>query len=247
MKKSRYTEEQIAFTLKQAELGTPISEVCRKLGVSEQTFYRWKNRFGGMLPSDMKRLSLGESWVDSEAVFTKWNGTRMAVDSPASWFREFLKVNNLPPINPDGLRHTGASLLIAQGIDVQTIRQRLGHARASTTMDIYAHAFQECDELATDAFDQVLAQASGRTKQILKAIDLSSSIRRLAHVLAHVRENQLNLKKKKGLISLWNQALSLAFPARFERAAFRLGGERSILLSYGNRVSARQMLSAICA
>lgn len=56
MKKSRYTEEQIAFALKQAELGTAVSEVCRKLGVSEQTFYRWKNRFGGMLPSDMKRL-----------------------------------------------------------------------------------------------------------------------------------------------------------------------------------------------
>lgn len=56
MKKSRYTEEQIAFALKQVELGTPISEVCRKLGVAEQTFYRWKNKYGGMLPSDMKRL-----------------------------------------------------------------------------------------------------------------------------------------------------------------------------------------------
>ena len=56
MKKSRYTEEQIAFALKQAELGTPVNEVCRKLGVSEPTFYRWKSKFGGMLPSDMKRL-----------------------------------------------------------------------------------------------------------------------------------------------------------------------------------------------
>jgi len=56
MKRSRYTEEQIAFALKQAELGTPISDVCRKLGVSEQTFYRWRNKFSGMLPSDMKRL-----------------------------------------------------------------------------------------------------------------------------------------------------------------------------------------------
>ncbi len=56
MKKSRYTEAQIAFALKQAELGTPISEVCRKLGIAEQTFYRWKNKYGGMLPSDMKRL-----------------------------------------------------------------------------------------------------------------------------------------------------------------------------------------------
>jgi len=56
MKKSNYTEEQIAFALKQAELGTPISEVCRKLWIAEQTFYRWKSKYGGMLPSDMKRL-----------------------------------------------------------------------------------------------------------------------------------------------------------------------------------------------
>ncbi len=56
MKKSRYTEEQIAFALQQAEHGTPVSEVCRKLGVTEQSFYRWKKKYGGMLPSDMKKL-----------------------------------------------------------------------------------------------------------------------------------------------------------------------------------------------
>ena len=49
-------EEQITFALKHAELSTPISEVCRKLGIAEQTFYRWKSKYGGMLPSDMKRL-----------------------------------------------------------------------------------------------------------------------------------------------------------------------------------------------
>ena len=51
MKKSKYTEEQIAFALKQAELGAPVSEVCRKLGIAEQTFYRWKSKYGGMMPS----------------------------------------------------------------------------------------------------------------------------------------------------------------------------------------------------
>lgn len=56
MKKTRYTEEQIAFALKQAELGTPVEEVCRKLGVTQQTFYRWKKKYEGMLPNDMKRL-----------------------------------------------------------------------------------------------------------------------------------------------------------------------------------------------
>ncbi len=56
MKKTKFTDEQIAFVLKQVELGTPVDEVCRKVGVSEQTFYRWKSKFGGMLPSDIKRL-----------------------------------------------------------------------------------------------------------------------------------------------------------------------------------------------
>jgi putative transposase len=56
MRKSKYTAEQIAYVLKQAEVGTPVADVCRKIGVTEQTFYRWKSKYGGMLPSDVKRL-----------------------------------------------------------------------------------------------------------------------------------------------------------------------------------------------
>ncbi len=50
MKRPEYTEEQIAFALKQAELGTAVPEVCRKMGVSEATFYNWKKKFGGLGP-----------------------------------------------------------------------------------------------------------------------------------------------------------------------------------------------------
>ena len=50
MRKSRYTEEQVAFALKQAELGTSVAEVCRKMGVSEATFFRWKQKYGGGQP-----------------------------------------------------------------------------------------------------------------------------------------------------------------------------------------------------
>ncbi|CNH61227.1 transposase [Yersinia thracica] len=56
MKKSRYTEEQIAFALKQAETGTRVEEVCRKMGISEATFYNWKKKFGGMGVTELRRL-----------------------------------------------------------------------------------------------------------------------------------------------------------------------------------------------
>lgn len=56
MRKSKFTEEQIAFGLKQAELGTPVAEVCRKMGISENTFYNWKKKYGGLGPSELKRL-----------------------------------------------------------------------------------------------------------------------------------------------------------------------------------------------
>ncbi len=48
MRKSRFTEQQIAFALRQAEAGTKVAEVCRKIGVAEATFYNWKKKYGGL-------------------------------------------------------------------------------------------------------------------------------------------------------------------------------------------------------
>ena len=56
MRSSKFSQEQIAFALKQAETGTPVKEVIRKMGITEQTFYRWKKKYGGMMPSDLRRL-----------------------------------------------------------------------------------------------------------------------------------------------------------------------------------------------
>jgi putative transposase len=56
MKKSRFTEEQIAFALRQAETGTAVAEVIRKMGVSEQTFYRWKKQYAGMGVAELRRM-----------------------------------------------------------------------------------------------------------------------------------------------------------------------------------------------
>ncbi len=56
MKKSKYTEEQIAFALRQGESGTAVGEVCRKMGISEATFYNWKKKYGGLGVTELRRL-----------------------------------------------------------------------------------------------------------------------------------------------------------------------------------------------
>lgn len=56
MKRSTSTEAQIAFILRQAEEGTAVAEVCRKAGISDATFYTWKKRYGGLTPSEVKRM-----------------------------------------------------------------------------------------------------------------------------------------------------------------------------------------------
>ena len=56
MRKTKFTEEQIAFALKQAETGTPVKEVTRKMGITEQTFYRWKKKYGGLGSFELRRL-----------------------------------------------------------------------------------------------------------------------------------------------------------------------------------------------
>ncbi len=56
MKKSKFTEDQIAFALKQAELGTSVEEVCRKMGISDSTVYVWRKKYAGVGPSELRCL-----------------------------------------------------------------------------------------------------------------------------------------------------------------------------------------------
>jgi putative transposase len=56
MKRSKFTEQQIVFALKQAETGIPVAEVCRKIGISEATFFNWKRKFSGLGTQELRRL-----------------------------------------------------------------------------------------------------------------------------------------------------------------------------------------------
>ena len=60
MQKSKFTEEQIAYAVKQIEAGVPVDELCRKYGVHKNTLYRWKQKYDGMTPSEVRRLKILE-------------------------------------------------------------------------------------------------------------------------------------------------------------------------------------------
>ena len=72
-------------------------------------------------------------------------------------FKLIFKANDLPlDLNVHGLRHTNASLLTAQGVDVRTVASLLGHAQASTTLDIYAHAFDKNKRMAQEKLGKAI-------------------------------------------------------------------------------------------
>lgn len=56
MKASMFTDAQKAFVIKQGEEGTPVAEICRKVGISQATYFNWKKKYAGLMPSEMRRL-----------------------------------------------------------------------------------------------------------------------------------------------------------------------------------------------
>ncbi len=113
------------------------------------------------------RLRLGDKWIETDRLFVQWNGAPMHPDTITRWFRQFLEDKNLPHITFHGLRHTHATLLISQGLDVRTVSNRLGHAQTSTTLNFYAHAFAKMDREASDKLDNLLYRED--TKKYFKA------------------------------------------------------------------------------
>jgi len=76
--------------------------------------------------------------------------------SVSDWVRKFVKRNNLPYFTPHSLRHTHATLLIAEGVSIPTVSRRLGHSSIATTSKIYIHAIQSADEIASNALEDKL-------------------------------------------------------------------------------------------
>lgn len=103
-----------------------------------------------------QRLRLGVGWQGGEYIFTSIDGKPMHPDTLSGWFHRFIQTTDLPQIHLHSLRHTNATLSIANGIAVTTIAGQLGHANANTTTKIYAHQIQSAQAAAADAMENLL-------------------------------------------------------------------------------------------
>ena len=107
------------------------------------------------------KLSLGTYWKGTGHIFTQSDGKQMDISTPNNVFQKIIKIYNnthedkLPMITLHGLRHTSATLLIAQNIDIKTVSHRLGHSEISTTLDIYAHALEKQDINAANSLSEL--------------------------------------------------------------------------------------------
>lgn len=93
---------------------------------------------------------LSSTWVDNRRVITSEDGSPMHPDRLTRWFGKFIRRTDLPPIHIHSLRHTYASLCIANGIPITAVAAQLGHANVATTATIYAHAIKSAQIAAAD-------------------------------------------------------------------------------------------------
>ena len=113
-------------------------------------------------------VQVGDYWQGNQWVFIQENGRMMNYSTPYQAFHDVIVRYNkgkppqeqLPQIPFHGLRHTSATLLIANHQDLKTVSKRLGHAQTSTTMNIYAHALQQGDRQAANALETMLKPKS---------------------------------------------------------------------------------------
>ena len=102
--------------------------------------------------------------MDNDLLFTRWNGQPFDPNTVTSWFPGFLAAHDLPAVHFHSLRHTNASLLIAAHVPVTTVSGRLGHAKTSTTTDIYAGFIRSSDAAAADALTDVFSRIKEKTR-----------------------------------------------------------------------------------
>ena len=132
---------------------------CRVIRLSKtassvlQAQYKWQLE---------QKLKVGGMWKNTNKIFSTATGEQIHPDTLSGWFRDFVSRTDLPPIHLHSLRHTNATLQIANGSAVTTVAGYLGHANANTTTKIYAHAIQEAQAKSAELIEDILNPKSDR-------------------------------------------------------------------------------------
>ena len=105
-----------------------------------------------------ERTALYDAWEPTNLVFTRWNGKILNPNTVNLELKEFCKRHDLPHINPHLFRHSAASILISNGVDVLSVSQMLGHSNISTTLNTYSHALEESRQKTAAAVSYVILQ-----------------------------------------------------------------------------------------
>ena len=105
---------------------------------------------------DEQKSFCGELWTDSNRLFVQADGKPMRPSTVSKWFVKYVSQIGLPVINFHGLRHTNATLLISQNIDIAVVAARLGHAQISTTFNFYVHPIISHNKNAGNVIETLL-------------------------------------------------------------------------------------------
>ncbi len=126
----------------------------------------------------INRLRLGDKWrpdipkeekiIDTERIFTTWNGKSAHPDSFNTWLRKFAIKHDLPHITPHSFRHMTATYLITGGVDLRTVAGKLGHANSTTTQLVYSHLVKSAEKETADMMESFI-QSSTEKAQLKKA------------------------------------------------------------------------------
>lgn len=169
--------EVLGLTWREIDFDTGVIHICREIlynseiGIYEDTPKTAKSERYIKLPAlvvdelisykelqDLEAKRLGDTYTQTDYVFTKEFGGPMHPDSVTDFFRKFSKKHGLPHINPHKFRHSTASLLIFNDIDPVTVSAYLGHSSPTVTTGIYAHAFAKGIAKASDVLGEVLLE-----------------------------------------------------------------------------------------
>lgn len=149
---SEWTKEKGIYTdTPKTKSSNRMLKISAELAAQLMRFKKWQDSY---------KAKIGSKWVETDRLFTKWNGEPMGMRSPYKFFEKFCKRTGMRFVSIHSFRHFNATAMILNGVDVKTVQTCLGHNDATTTTNLYSHPLRTADERAADALGDILNPSS---------------------------------------------------------------------------------------